>query len=82
MLLILGMMSSRPVFVWRDVKHSTSTWRSIGKNTHGQVICCFATQLWNWLGDLLHRPIDTTLVIYTFSCVPDSVGSQVRDLFI
>jgi len=30
------MMPCRAVLVWRDVKHSTSTWRGGGKNTHGQ----------------------------------------------
>ena len=36
MLLTLGMMPCRVVFIWRDVKHSTSTWRGDSKNTHGQ----------------------------------------------
>jgi len=29
-------MPSGAVVVWRDIKHSTSTWRGGGKNTHGQ----------------------------------------------
>jgi len=34
--LILRMMPSGAVVVWRDVKHSTSAWRGGGKNTHDQ----------------------------------------------
>ena len=34
MCLTLGVMPSGAVFVWRDVKHSTSSWRGGGKNTH------------------------------------------------
>jgi len=33
--LTLVLMHGRAVFVWRDVKHSTSAWRGGGKNTHG-----------------------------------------------
>jgi len=36
MFITLGVMPSRAVFVWRDVKHSTSSWRGGGNNTHGQ----------------------------------------------
>ncbi len=36
MFLTLGVMPSGGVVVWRDVKHSTSTWRGGGKNTHDQ----------------------------------------------
>lgn len=36
MLVTLGLMPSGAVFVWRDVKHSTSAWRGGGKNTHDQ----------------------------------------------
>jgi len=36
MFLTLGMMPSGVVVVWKDVKHSTSTWRGDAKNTHGQ----------------------------------------------
>jgi len=36
MFLTLGVMPSGVVVVWRDVKHSTSTWRGGGKNTHDQ----------------------------------------------
>jgi hypothetical protein len=34
--LTLVSMPCRVVFVWRDVKHSTSAWRGGGNNTHGQ----------------------------------------------
>ena len=34
--LILRMMPSGAVVVWRDVKHPTSAWRGGGKNTHDQ----------------------------------------------
>jgi hypothetical protein len=36
MCLTLGLMPSGAVFVWRDVKHSTSAWRGGDKNTHDQ----------------------------------------------
>jgi len=36
MFLTLGVMPSGAVFVWRDVKRSTSAWRGGGKNTHDQ----------------------------------------------
>ena len=36
MFITLGLMPCRAVVVWRDVKHSTSSWRGGGKNTHGQ----------------------------------------------
>jgi hypothetical protein len=35
MFLTLGMMLSGAVVVWKDVKHSTSSWRGGGRNTHG-----------------------------------------------
>jgi len=36
MFLTLGVMPSGAVVVWRDVKHSTSSWRGGAKNTHDQ----------------------------------------------
>jgi len=36
MFLTLRMMPSGAVIVWRDVKHSTLSWRGGGKNTHDQ----------------------------------------------
>jgi len=36
MLFTLRMMPSGAVIVWRHVKHSTSSWRGSGKNTHDQ----------------------------------------------
>jgi hypothetical protein len=36
MCLTLGLMPCGAVFVWRDVKHSTSAWRGGDKNTHDQ----------------------------------------------
>jgi len=52
MFLTLGVMPSGAVFVWRDVKHSTSAWRGSGKNTHDQSGEAEATilmiYLWRW----------------------------------
>jgi len=50
--LTLGVRPSGVVFVWRDVKHSTSAWRGGGKNTHYQSGEAEATILmiymWRW----------------------------------
>jgi len=43
--------------------------------------CSFVAHLWNWLGDMLHRTIDTTIVLCTLSCTPVKDNSQIKDLF-
>lgn len=44
--------------------------------------CLFASHLWTWLGNQLHRPIIIDSVLSTLSLVPACGSNQVRNMFI
>jgi ribonuclease HI len=44
--------------------------------------CSFSMQLWNWIGNMLHRVIDLSSVDSLLSCRPTTCSSQVSDIFL